>query len=1080
MSTAQQSGQLVETGDGSLSFDGIAKSLLAELQKERTAAGDLTENLPRRVFKTQQRLLEQLYAATVVRGDGNNTTTSAASDHDQSSIEFREAVIGDGEEHSCAKIFAILLNVEVSPGTKTWEKFLKSLNIKHPKKHDNSFRDDELPFDLEKVRQYFGDDQAEAIEAMQHEFCPPDLNSRFRDILKSLREYFDTVEKGLLIKCQKIDEAGQELDSDPVDYFFPDAALQEVADKEADSIKELYVEAVKAQSFQRRASKPRAQRLEVQKAQKDANAFFEGVKLRMKILGTLILIDVDPDSEMWKRFAAICVQNGPEASGLHDGLLPFEEVSDVERYLSSARSTNESFHHHQYRFCAAKLKKSQQVEVKGNRVQQRLPLLLKQYINSGTFGKVYRVVVKGGYLESGDQEFAMKVMVPSPENEGEWGSAQWLFKQQLSNNCIMKARASLRTSDHIYIFFPLAAGNLRKHMTDGLEPFCPPKTFEERVMFFDCIIGIAQALRYLHFELQDEGRHTMICIHEDLKAENVLVVNDEGKQVLKMTDFGISSIKRKLPGATSWQTIARNNMFERLSRSLRQQPSPTALGDDCPNFPPEAMNDGQVDASMDVWAFGVLFSEVLAWLSGGSQALKDFEKERSGKDDEAIQDYRSFEVVLLDEGSEKPVLRRGIQTWFSSLIERTSDPRDRNLYERSWWLLEKGLLVCDKDRRKSMKKVCEALIKIFNSEDPDGYFPQAEPDSAKSEEPPRETTEPSYDARTVPPQPVNGHTNNVQMLRRESKSKTLLRKLVPWKGTKEELAPNKSGMKSQDFRRKSLLGTQEHTAEPTRRHTSASTTTSFERDTSISQPGQENNLHMKLTEAIEAGNDEEALLVLQEGADWREVDLRGQTYLHRVSRKGMIKAVSFILKCLSVETDPESSTSAAALEAKDKDQATPLLLAIKGRHAPVATMLIDSGANVDTADMFGWTTLHYAARGSNTDLIKKLLDSSGSKSLVTRYNSQGETALHLCADSSSKASLAHAQRLLAKMPDIAEKADQAGRTPLFYVTEKRKPNEGAAMVEELLKHMSCLPADQLGRFATEYPSIQGRLKNQDQ
>lgn len=63
----------------------------------------------------------------------------------------------------------------------------------------------------------------------------------------------------------------------------------------------------------------------------------------------------------------------------------------------------------------------------------------------------------------------------------------------------------------------------------------------------------------------------------------------------------------------------------------------------------------------------------------------------------------------------------------------------------------------------------------------------------------------------------------------------------------------------------------------------------------------------------------------------------------------------------------------AALEARDAEDMTALMIAAKKGHADITSKLINAGANVYAVDKFGWTSLFIATDKGHTDTVRILM-----------------------------------------------------------------------------------------------------------
>lgn len=136
------------------------------------------------------------------------------------------------------------------------------------------------------------------------------------------------------------------------------------------------------------------------------------------------------------------------------------------------------------------------------------------------------------------------------------------------------------------------------------------------------LFEIASALVWLHEELHIFGSPDSYLAHQDLKPENILLTRDPqfpaGKWML--TDFGVSLFSKETNiKATAAQSI--RDAGPRLTS--RVNPHQTTRGHG-PYEPPEVDLE-RVDGRMgDVWSFGCILCDVLAFATGREGALHEF------------------------------------------------------------------------------------------------------------------------------------------------------------------------------------------------------------------------------------------------------------------------------------------------------------------------------------------------------------------------------------------------------------------------------------------------------------------------
>ncbi|EMT72740.1 Ankyrin repeat domain-containing protein 50 [Fusarium odoratissimum] len=207
-----------------------------------------------------------------------------------------------------------------------------------------------------------------------------------------------------------------------------------------------------------------------------------------------------------------------------------------------------------------------------------------------------------------------------------------------------------------------------------------------------------------------------------------------------------------------------------------------------------------------------------------------------------------------------------------------------------------------------------------------------------------------------------------------------------------------------------------------------------------------------LHNSVQDGNDGIMELLISKGADVSVVDDERQTPLNLVSMSGNTKAARQLIDRgadISHETTagftPLSMASSrghvelAKLLIKrgaDVNQVVangppPLLLAVCDDHSELAGLLIDeelllqSGADVNTSDVRGYTPLYMASLGGFIDIVEILTQKGAGLNVKTVA---GETPLHA---SSAMGHLRVTQLLIQHGADVASK-DNSGRNPLHY------------------------------------------------
>jgi len=114
----------------------------------------------------------------------------------------------------------------------------------------------------------------------------------------------------------------------------------------------------------------------------------------------------------------------------------------------------------------------------------------------------------------------------------------------------------------------------------------------------------------------------------------------------------------------------------------------------------------------------------------------------------------------------------------------------------------------------------------------------------------------------------------------------------------------------------------------------------------------------------------------------------GDTALHAAAQRGHVDVVEEILK----------QGRALESDARDADDATPLMLAAGQGHFEVVHKLCRSGANPNHVDRMGWTPLHYAAAGGHS-LVVSFLIGKCKKDVLFDRDTSGCSPLWLAASS---------------------------------------------------------------------------------
>lgn len=212
--------------------------------------------------------------------------------------------------------------------------------------------------------------------------------------------------------------------------------------------------------------------------------------------------------------------------------------------------------------------------------------------------------------------------------------------------------------------------------------------------------------------------------------------------------------------------------------------------------------------------------------------------------------------------------------------------------------------------------------------------------------------------------------------------------------------------------------------------------------------------------AVESGDEETVLVLLQRGADPRSFDGDSNTPLHYAVRHGFDAIVKLLLKCNSLvnsrnvmgetplfiacsqghESIARQLLSHHATMAFCSKSGTTLLHASID-HPSVLLLLLARGFKINTTDLRGSTVLHQAVRDNKVNVVSLLIEHGAN---VNCTNFQGSTPLLLAATAS------HTQiaRMLLDSRANASMTNSRGDTALHFAIHKKN----AEMVLLLLQH----------------------------
>ena len=175
-----------------------------------------------------------------------------------------------------------------------------------------------------------------------------------------------------------------------------------------------------------------------------------------------------------------------------------------------------------------------------------------------------------------------------------------------------------------------------------------------------------------------------------------------------------------------------------------------------------------------------------------------------------------------------------------------------------------------------------------------------------------------------------------------------------------------------------------------------------------------------------------AEVLLAHGAEVDVKDKSGNTPIHFAAENGHSKLIDLLIAKGAVISKDDK------LLADEEASFT----AVWRNQADVLKVFLDRGANVNAADRWGWSLLHYTTWEGNADTTKVLLEKGANPNIVERE--RGRTPLHYAAFRGRKAV---AEVLLANGANM-DSRDWYGKTPLSLAKE----GGHTEIIELLRKH----------------------------
>lgn len=194
--------------------------------------------------------------------------------------------------------------------------------------------------------------------------------------------------------------------------------------------------------------------------------------------------------------------------------------------------------------------------------------------------------------------------------------------------------------------------------------------------------------------------------------------------------------------------------------------------------------------------------------------------------------------------------------------------------------------------------------------------------------------------------------------------------------------------------------------------------------------------YLPMHKAVLSGRLKIVQMLFEELADLtQQVDSRGRTLLHMAAVSGRVDITRYLVERTTALDQAVGEGETKAIDFKDENSQTPLILAVRMGHADVARYLAQCGANILMWDGVGKTALHYAV--ANCPQVVQDIVRQGDGTLAARDREE-RTPLHIAAslglDAVTSMILIAAQET-GQLEEAVDAIDTKYRTPLHYAAK---------------------------------------------
>lgn len=202
------------------------------------------------------------------------------------------------------------------------------------------------------------------------------------------------------------------------------------------------------------------------------------------------------------------------------------------------------------------------------------------------------------------------------------------FRSLLFNNeRIMTSLCVIIHGNSLDLLFPFADLDLEDLISDNPRGKLVSSASPRELIIE--LAALADALGHLHYELRTSDGESLICVHNDIKPENILVFCGPDFPVgrWKIGDFGLASFK-KVKGNVIDKDLYIKFNDSSLHHTLPSLTTPKRAPGSFQAPEVERQNEKVIGPESDVFSLGCISSRIVTYAVGGAELVQEFDRKR--------------------------------------------------------------------------------------------------------------------------------------------------------------------------------------------------------------------------------------------------------------------------------------------------------------------------------------------------------------------------------------------------------------------------------------------------------------------